>query len=147
MLGFQGIVKLGTIRPRADTVGVEATRAKRGKITAALGFSRNKGNSPFRRRPNSRALERAEVEQLILFDRTPNAAAELVSLERVVRWREEVPGVQGPLSKKLKRAAVNLVRSRLGGDVDDTASRVSILRTQVVCLKIELLDGIGIGKG
>jgi hypothetical protein len=61
-----------------------------------------------------------------------------------VRWSEEVSGVQGTVSKKLKHATVNLVGPRLGGDVDNATGGVSVLRAQIFGLEIEFLDGIGV---
>ena len=44
-----------------------------------------------------------------------------------MHWCEVISGIQRPISEKFIHAAVNLVRSRLGGDIDDTASRVAEL--------------------
>ena len=83
----------------------------------------------FRGRPNSCALERSKVKQLVLLNRTTNTAAELVALQVVVRWSEEVSGIQRTVSEKLKGAAVNVIRPGFGSDVDDTAGGIAILGT------------------
>ncbi len=67
------------------------------------------------------ALVVAEEERLVLLQRTADAAAELILIERRLRpgGREEVAGVEPIVPVELETRSVEVVRPGLGDDVDD----------------------------
>ena len=62
-------------------------------------------------------LVAAKEEQFVLDDSAAEGAAELVALQRVVRGREEVAGVDIAIAQVIEEIAVKTVRTRLGNHV------------------------------
>src|SRR5207247_651055 len=83
-----------------------------GQIGEVAGPFRCRGylrNHALRRAPHPSPLIGAEIEQLILFYWSADAAAELVAFESILRGREEVARIQGSIPEKLEDIAVDLV--------------------------------------
>ena len=92
----------------------------------------------------AQSLVAAEVEQLVLDDRTAGGRAELVARE----WRrhaariEEVRRVEFAVAQELEDRAVDGVRARLGDRADDAARGAPELRRVVVGLHAELFHRV-----
>src|SRR5207244_4700519 len=81
------------------------------------------------------ALVGPKVEELVFFDRSAHAAAELIAFERVLHGGEELTGVQISIAKKVKQTAVDLVRARARDNVDDAAAGIAVFRGEVTRLE------------
>ena len=120
-------------------------RSDLGKITAALGSC---GNIPLERAPlaQPKTLIAAEVEQLVLENRSSDVAPKLVLRKGRARDTisvvEEVIGVQHLVAYEFVERTMDLVGSRLGRKVDDSAGKPAVLWPQVVGLHLEFLDGV-----
>ena len=93
-----------------------------------------------------KTLIAAEVEQLVLENRSSDVAPKLVLRKGRARDTisvvEEVIGVQHLVAYEFVDRTMDLVRSRLGRKVDDSAGKPAVLRPQVVGLHLEFLDGV-----
>jgi len=72
------------------------------EIPVALRLGRNKFDHSFGGRPDAGALVGPEEEDLVLFDRAPNTAAKLVSLQGIPFGSEKVSRVQGPVTEEFE---------------------------------------------
>ena len=90
-----------------------------------------------------------EEEGLILNERASECSAKLILAEYRggVAWVGEVIlGVQGSVAQKFEPASVEVVRARLGHDIDLTAAVVSVFRVEVIGDDAEFGNRIQIGN-
>ena len=84
-----------------------------------------------------------EEERLVLDDRPAYRTAELVPAEgRNLRTIEEIPGIQGAVTKKFIRAAVKLIGARTRDRIDNAARCSAIFRGIIRCDHREFLDRV-----
>src|SRR5262249_6062451 len=84
----------------------------------------------------NRVLKAAEEKQLVLFDGTADCHATLITLQRAVRHRKILAGVEEIIPYKFKQVAMECVGSRL---CDGTHGRcTSLLGIQSGALGLEL---------
>src|SRR5579859_4859777 len=93
-----------------------------------------------------KALVSAEEEQLVVNDRPSPVDAKLILGKGRTLYAisvvEEIVCVQHLVANELVKRTVVLVRARFGREVDNSAGKPAIFRTQVVGLDFEFLDGV-----
>ena len=90
----------------------------------------------------SRALKSAEEEQLVFDDLAAGGPAVLVSLQRVVRRREEIARVQIAVADVFEQIAMECIRSGLGDHVDGRARMRAEARRHRAGLDAEFLQRV-----
>src|SRR5208283_3906203 len=111
-------------------------------------------------RVGSQTLIGQVQEGLVLLDREPHTATELLAVQGILHWLarrrkrkrlaglqrltdgENISGVQGIVSKKTEKTAMQLVRAGFRDDVDRCTARSTELRHVVTAVDLELLDRI-----
>src|SRR5439155_19271462 len=88
------------------------------------------------------AFERREIERLVLDDRAADDAAELFAVELVERIAVGAVRSQRGDPLIMEQAAPDLVRARLGDDVDDAAARAAEFGAGAGRHDLKLLDGL-----
>src|SRR4051794_15411467 len=89
-----------------------------------------------------------EEEMLLLHDRPAEAEAVLIEVIRTLHARRRLDRVDvvvrvvAAVAQKVERGAVELVRARLGNDVDDAPARAAVLGRVGVGVDLELLHGV-----
>ena len=131
-------------RGSRDGVDELSARQKVGKVTSAFRHGGHKLHLAVVRGAGARALVRAEIEKLVLQDRTTDAAAELVLLQWIGRCGEIVGGIQCIVAYILKCASVNVVSAGFTDHVHDATRRITVSGAHVVGVEIELLHRVGI---
>src|SRR5262249_54580090 len=89
---------------RIHNAEISVQRGRRGKDRQGLR----------RRLAVASSLVSAEEEQLLFPDRPAKRTSELVTLQSVVRCREEISSVERSVAQELENIPVKLVRPRLG---------------------------------
>ena len=89
-----------------------------------------------------RPLPRHEEERLLPLHGPAERSPELIQVDRCLRRRKEVPGVQRIVASRFERAAPKRARARSRRHRDDAAGRVTVFRGVVVRDDAELLHRI-----
>src|ERR1039458_10069450 len=119
---------------RADTVrGNEARRGNRVVVRQTLGLAQ--------------AFVVAKDEGLVLEDRSAGICAELVPPELRLRYVPVIGGVHGAVAQEFVSGAVELVRTGLGGGVNDSARGAAVFSRITGGQHGEFSDGIQAGIG
>ena len=126
----------GLAAGRFQCAEIAAERRLRGYVTDRLG----RGSAGARR------LVARKNKQLVLFDGSSDQASELVAPQRILRGGEEIARVEVSVADEFEQAAMELVGSRLGHDIDDRAGMQPVARGNAVGLHAEFLQGVGEGK-
>src|SRR6185503_1818459 len=118
-----------------------------GKVAAAL---RQGGHVRDQHAPDqlARALEIPEEERVIFFDGAAYDKAILIAAEnRLVwivsrSWCEQIAGIQDFVAQELKRGTVQIIRARLGGQIDHAAIEAPEFGGRRVDLQLEFLNRV-----
>src|SRR5690348_3978390 len=127
--------------------GIHQLPGDAGEITLTLRIGQDGSGISQRYIAQERALVSTEEKEAVLLDRAAGAASELIALEEVMCWREEVAGIQVAVAQKLEGAAVQLVGAGFGDHVDNRAGAAAVLGAVAVGLNAELLHRIRIWEG
>src|SRR5205823_6064899 len=107
----------------------------------------HKGRSRRGGRAEHCSLVATEKEDLVFPDWAADHAAKLIAFQRVLRSREEIPGVHVAVAEELKQVAVKRVRAGLGYRIHLGARVGSGLGILGAGVDLELLESVGKREG